>query len=360
MVTDLNGDPVPNATITLLDVPVDPVQTNENGEYIFPAIPGDYDYVMKVDGPGYDNVIREVSLPVDGTTEDFLVYGYIGFEADNGGFSGEGDWEWGTPTEAGGPPQVYDGENAWGTNLDGAFEGNSKRNLITGEYYIEGTADGDAHLEFHHIVEVDEGYDGGNVAISTDGGANWTVIDPEGGYPNSTIIGLIGDDTMRGYSTETDNWVEAIFDLTDYIGETVSFRFRFGSTNNTDYRGWFIDHFVIYGAFIEPEMDPAFVDAPDIDHTPAHYALSQNYPNPFNPTTEIHYTIPTNTTVDLFIYDVSGKLVRTLVSEEQSEGYYSVTWNGKDDHGETVSSGVYLYHIQAGEYTKTRQCLLLK
>ncbi|UCE18936.1 MAG: VCBS repeat-containing protein [Gemmatimonadota bacterium] len=97
--------------------------------------------------------------------------------------------------------------------------------------------------------------------------------------------------------------------------------------------------------------------------TPAEYALSQNYPNPFNPYTEIRYQIPdvrlpAHTTLKIF--NTLGQEIRRLVDEPQETGYYTVTWDGRDEHGHPVSSGVYFYQIVAEDFYKTRKMLLLK
>jgi hypothetical protein len=89
-------------------------------------------------------------------------------------------------------------------------------------------------------------------------------------------------------------------------------------------------------------------------------ALHQNVPNPFNPVTTIHYTIVENSHVRLNIYDVAGRLVRTLVNETQRPDYYEVTWNGVNDSGQMVATGIYFYRITAGKFVQTRKMLLLK
>jgi hypothetical protein len=89
-------------------------------------------------------------------------------------------------------------------------------------------------------------------------------------------------------------------------------------------------------------------------------ALHQNVPNPFNPQTTIAYDLPSTSRVRLLVMDVSGKLVRTLVDETQSTGSRSVVWNGRDDGGNAVSSGVYFYVLDAGKERLTRKLVLLK
>ena len=88
---------------------------------------------------------------------------------------------------------------------------------------------------------------------------------------------------------------------------------------------------------------------------PTEFALSQNYPNPFNPSTTILYQLPKSTHVKLSIYDITGKLVETLVNEYKNAGYYSIEWNA-----ENSSSGIYLYRIDAGEFSNVRKCLIVK
>jgi hypothetical protein len=89
-------------------------------------------------------------------------------------------------------------------------------------------------------------------------------------------------------------------------------------------------------------------------------ALAQNYPNPFNPTTTIEYSIAQASEVTLVVFNAAGQHVRTLVSERQKANGYSVTWNGINDSGQQVSSGIYFYRLQAGSYTSTRKMVLLK
>lgn len=88
--------------------------------------------------------------------------------------------------------------------------------------------------------------------------------------------------------------------------------------------------------------------------------LMANYPNPFNPSTTIRYELAARTTVELRVYDVSGALVRTLVNESKAPGAYSLEWNGRNDAGEAVSSGVYFYRITAGDFSDVRKMTLVK
>ena len=90
------------------------------------------------------------------------------------------------------------------------------------------------------------------------------------------------------------------------------------------------------------------------------FSPPQNYPNPFNPTTEINYGLAENTHVTLRIYNIKGQLVKTLVDEDKSSGYYKTYWDGVDESGKEVASSIYFYRIQAGDFSLTRKMVLLK
>lgn len=97
------------------------------------------------------------------------------------------------------------------------------------------------------------------------------------------------------------------------------------------------------------------------DEVSTDFALTQNYPNPFNPTTTIEYALPRPEQVRILIYDVRGALVRTLLDGvEQPQGYHRLSWNGRNDRDDQVSSGVYFYRIQAGSFTQVKKMLLIK
>ena len=93
---------------------------------------------------------------------------------------------------------------------------------------------------------------------------------------------------------------------------------------------------------------------------PNSYSLLQNYPNPFNPVTTVHYDIPENSHVNITIYDMLGRQVKTLINQTQDAGFKSVVWNANNDYSIPVSAGIYLYQIQAGEYMHTKKMVLLK
>ncbi len=114
----------------------------------------------------------------------------------------------------------------------------------------------------------------------------------------------------------------------------------------------------------------------DTASIPLEFQLNQNYPNPFNPSTTIQFALPNSPLtkgagglsphrgvghVSLHIYDISGRLVKTLLDHEPYQpGYHSIQWNGRNGNGTAVSSGIYFYKIEAGAYNKTKRMTLLK
>ena len=97
------------------------------------------------------------------------------------------------------------------------------------------------------------------------------------------------------------------------------------------------------------------------DYHPSSLALFQNYPNPFNPSTKISYSVKESGLVKLNIYDVSGRIVRILVNEEKPSGNYGAIWDGRNEQGKSVASGIYFYIFTVGENTlNSKHMILLK
>jgi len=97
-----------------------------------------------------------------------------------------------------------------------------------------------------------------------------------------------------------------------------------------------------------------------ISEVPTAFALFQNYPNPFNPETSIRYQLPQPSWVRLKIFDLLGREVKTLVNSKKRTGYYEVVWDGRDNQGREVSSGIYIGTLKAGDFTTSIKMLLMK
>ena len=155
---------------------------------------------------------------------------------------------------------------------------------------------------------------------------------------------------QRCYSSQID-WTWDTFDLSAYSGP-VLLRFRFASNEQYGFTGWYIDDISITTEQATGEED--------IPSAPAVNALRSVYPNPFNPSTTIVYEVSRRSPVQLKIYDVSGRAVRTLVSDSFDPGVKKAVWDGRDDRGNTVSSGVYFCRLKIGIYTATARLVLLR
>jgi hypothetical protein len=110
----------------------------------------------------------------------------------------------------------------------------------------------------------------------------------------------------------------------------------------------------------EQESNEVTVFAAGANPLPTGYALLQNYPNPFNPSTNIQFRLPEASEVNLTIYNVLGQEVRSLVAGVKEAGTHTIEWDGRDDNGSTVQSGMYFYRLQTPSFTEARKMTVLK
>jgi len=268
---------------------------------------------------------------------------FIDFESGDGGFEFTNDWQYGVPST--GPGAAYSGANLVGTLINGTYSLGPLLSTLTSPEIAIGD---DPVLTFYHWYTTENTYDGGNVKISTDGGSTWTLITPDGGYDgllSSDFENPIGGE--EAFYGSNGLWQMETFDLSAYADQTVQVKFDYGSDNSviTGF-GWYIDDIFIEYTTVGIEDEAVLPNA---------FSLSQNYPNPFNANTQINFTIPTTSDVNLSVYNMLGQKVATLVSEELSAGNHSVTWNASQ-----VSSGVYFYKLTAGDNSETHALLLIK
>jgi FlgD Ig-like domain/Fungalysin/Thermolysin Propeptide Motif len=195
-------------------------------------------------------------------------------------------------------------------------------------------------------------YDGGLLEISVDGGP-WTQLFPDGDYTHTIRAGSTpgpfdeGTDVYAGSS----DWHQVNFNLADFEGN-AQLRLRFGSDGADTREGWYIDDIVIDG-FV---LSLAAVD--DNPTSSLRFALHGSRTNPIVGATDIRFQIPATIDVDLAVYDVTGRSVRSLASESFSAGDHTVSWDGNDAAGQLVPSGVYYVRMQAGAFTTTRKLVV--
>jgi hypothetical protein len=160
------------------------------------------------------------------------------------------------------------------------------------------------------------------------------------GFTPSSLADTIGTTTDTTF-VDTD-----VTDVNQYFYRVSAFDFSGNESNRS--------------VEIAVALSPTGVDESAGPPIPDSYALSQNRPNPFNPSTTIQYALPHSGEVRLVIYNVLGQEIRTLVNGLQQAGYYTMTWDGRDNAGRVAGSGVYLYRITAGAFQQTRRMTLLK
>jgi photosystem II stability/assembly factor-like uncharacterized protein len=215
-----------------------------------------------------------------------------------------------------------------------------------------------SQLSFDEVAIVEPGEPG-----SVFGDSNfWDYVIVEGTADGSTWVPLAdgwdaSDDPAwlsaynSGANGNSSMFRTRSFDLTQTfaIGDVIQLRFRLYADGAVTAWGWAIDNIDITSDIVAAAGD-----------LPAVRALEQNYPNPFNPKTTIAFTLDRSGPVKLQVYDVKGRLVRTLVNEIRSAGPYRVDWDGKDNSGRAAAAGLYLYRLAAGGVVQQKKMTLLK
>ena len=197
--------------------------------------------------------------------------------------------------------------------------------------------------------------------LSTDNGDTWEALDwvHDIGYALDIVAVdgstyAISDQTIFVTSDGGQNWSE----LTD--GITAEETFNLGADLELTPTGFLYTS----GRYVHRSSQPVFSATMDIKPVgvPREHSLIllPAYPNPFNPVTSLRYDLPEDGLVNITIYDMMGRLVKTLVNGSQAAGYKSIRWNATNDRNEPVSAGLYLYTIQAGEFRQTKKMVLLK
>jgi len=183
-------------------------------------------------------------------------------------------------------------------------------------------------------------YDYARIQISTDNGSTWTSL--AGRY---TILAS----SQPSYSGMR-RWVSESINLNAYINKTVKFRFTMYTDNGLPGDGFYFDDFKVvnytntYAGIINTSNE-----------IPTVYSLSNNYPNPFNPSTNIKFGIPKDGFVSMKVYDITGREVSNLISQQMKAGQYEVNFNAS-----AISSGVYFYRLNVNNFTGTKSMVIIR
>lgn len=216
-------------------------------------------------------------------------------------------------------------------------------------------------LTFRHWMNAEAGeaypywaQDAAVVEISTDRGTTWEIISPAGNYPNraSASNTIFLDPYQRCYSGQIE-WELEEFDLSSYNGPAV-IRFHFASDEQYGFEGWYIDDIIISTEMV--------TDVEEDETPPSELVnnLKPAYPNPFNPVTVIPFHVARMSHVEVKIFDVSGRHIRTLFDGMKEKGSYRIVWDGRDGRNRSLGSGVYFCKLKIGIYSATERLVLIR
>ncbi len=221
----------------------------------------------------------------------------------------------------------------------------------------------DATLEYSDVAIIEPGEDGSEfgdddfydyviVEASNDFGGTWRPL-ADGYDARADSLWLAAYNA--GQPGAPSLFVKHKLNLLDTFaaGDQLVIRFRLFSDPGAVGWGWAVDSLVI-----QEKVTSVVSSSPAI---PAAFNLAQNYPNPFNPSTKIQYALPKPAEVRLTIFNTFGQKVRTLLDGEKKEpGTFAVEWDGKNDSGQSVATGVYFYKLTTKDYVRTLKMLLVK
>jgi hypothetical protein len=207
-------------------------------------------------------------------------------------------------------------------------------------------------LEFYAKWEIENTWDACFLEVSTNGGGLWTPVATQYTAAASGQGGQLPggapcfDDSMA-------NWVLNTVSLTPYMGSSdVLFRFRMSSDTSIQKSGFFVDDFKVT-IIREQQSTPAH-------SVPVLVAGVSAFPNPFNPQTTVKFTNPAAGNVKVGVYDIHGRMIRSLVSESMAAGDHNIVWNGQDNTGAQVASGVYFVRMDTGSAQATQKLMMVK
>jgi hypothetical protein len=348
-VTDLMGD-----SLVLLDsvliyrdaVQIASIPTSAIGEHL--AYP---DAGLEPARP-YSYSLRTVSVMGGSPRQSpptptvYALPGYVRYESDfepaDGGWtpSSDSSWQWGIPTLVG-PGRTHSGLKCWATGLDDNYQGPSRSRLVSPPIFLGTFPVSRATLSFHHFYWTECWFDGGNVKISADDGANWTLAEPHLGYPVAAVSGLDAEPAFSGFSGE---WVYSTFDLSAYLGDTIHVMLDFGSDGSTEFPGWYVDDVAVVANTPLPGVEQRTEAAT----APAGGTPVRVSPNPALLHATIGYGLTSGCNIELSVYNLSGRKVAVLEKGFKAAGNHSTMWDLADGAGDSVPSGVYICRLFTG------------
>ena len=194
------------------------------------------------------------------------------------------------------------------------------------------------------------------VLKSTDGGMTWSdpVNVTNTGWDHFTEGTYYGPEEMYPHTPalSTSDNVTIMYQVPNWAWNEI------GDPTGPD----FMNH--VYVGTVGEDLNLSVSNNTDANDNnlvvPGNFELNQNYPNPFNPATKIDFSVPELSDVNISVYDINGRLVNTLMNNTLTSGTYSVTWNGDDMNGSSVSAGIYMYNLTSGDVSITSKMVLVK
>ncbi len=351
-ITETGGMPI-NATVDIYTYPanslVASVQSDAFNSGYYSA---DYlvygDYRVVASAQGHLDAEQIVTLDGDELSVDLTLGISMQVTLFDDDFeSGTGQWtgDWDVVADA------YEGAYSMTDSPSGAYESNAL-SICTMASPVDMTDLLSGTLSFWAKWNLERNWDGVRFQVSTDDGTSWISLASPYTDAGSGQGAQIDDEPY--YEDNQPGWVNVELDLAPYVSlSSVQFRFILESDSSVERDGFYFDNFVIEG-ISESSGGPSGVD------TPALTALRGCYPNPFNPSTTLKFAIADAGNVRLSVYDISGKLVSTLVDGMQTAGDHEVQWNGKNSNGDSVASGVYFAKFSSGDVVNTTKLSLIK
>ncbi len=308
------GDPIADAQIEILETPLAPEFTNENGFYLFEDVyEGNYQFYISADG--YSNLLLDLAVDENNTTHNFQLFTSEIEDFESGDFESF--------------PWFFGGDAAWEIDPVIVFEGNYA--AVSGnighnqssslKIDLEVTAP--SEIAFHYKVSSEQNYD--------------------------FLKFYVNDDLIETWSG-SQNWQEFRYPVYEGFHQFEWSYQKDGSISSGSDCGWL--DFISFpcteemSAFHLPEQKKLLVHG--------------NYPNPFNPSTTISFELKVESPISLEIFNAKGQKINTLIDKKLSSGKHHIIWNGTDFHQKKVSSGIYIFKLVGEDYKYLEKMLLIK
>jgi len=352
-VSSQDDAPLTGVRATVLDAPLVPGEIAETGLFNIEGVPEGRQFKLLVDNaPFHGADVINVLASADSRGDQHLFFQLAGVESDfELWWEAYADvaeiWTWGTP--ATGPASGFSGEKCWGVGMDGeGYPDNMAARPVSPQFNLYGSTQ--ALLSFHYWSELEEGMDGVKLQVLYNG--SWIDVQPETEYDYDRINAL---NAVPGWTGDSDGWRGAVFDVLPYTDNYVQFRFFLGSDNSVSDGGFYMDDITL-------DMGDIITSVPMQSETAAAFAPRVSiYPNPFNPQTEIAWEITQPGKLVIEVFDARGSLVRRLHDGIVTATQGRQLFDGHDDRGGKLASGMYLVRVRdGGGMEKTSRVSLVK